>query len=125
MLSLLSLNQISFSLTENELLFVRLNLSNTASEARMDAETKGPPTKVTSNPITNVITGVQQIDLDSNDNLVYSGFKKRGWDLYIMNNSNTVSEKEIKNIELNNNDISKYNQLLKLYDRADVIVDDF
>ena len=36
-----------------------------------------------------------------------------------------LAEKEIKNIELNNNDISKYNQLLKLYDRADVIVDDF
>ena len=36
-----------------------------------------------------------------------------------------LAEKEIKNIELNNNDISKYNQLLKLYDRADVIVNDF
>ena len=41
-------------------------------------------------------TGVQQIDLDSNDNLVFSGFKKRGWDLYIMNNPNSFSEKEIK-----------------------------
>ena len=58
MLSLLSLNQISFSLTENELLLVRLNLSNTTSEARMDAETKGPPTKVTTNPITMVIIAV-------------------------------------------------------------------
>ena len=36
-----------------------------------------------------------------------------------------LAEKEIKNIELSNYDISKYNQLLKLYDRADVIVDDF
>tara|TARA_B100001564_G_scaffold252365_1_gene214499 strand:- start:361 stop:1134 length:774 start_codon:yes stop_codon:yes gene_type:complete len=36
-----------------------------------------------------------------------------------------LAEKEIKNIELNNYDISKYNHLLKLYDRADVIVDDF
>ena len=35
------------------------------------------------------------------------------------------AEKEIKNIELNNYDLSKYNHLLKLYDRADVIVDDF
>ena len=47
-------------------------------------------------PITNVITGVQQIDLDSNNNLVFSGFKKRGWDLYLMNGLNKASKKEIK-----------------------------
>ena len=35
---------------------VRLSLSNTVSEARIEAETKGPPIKVTSNPITRVIT---------------------------------------------------------------------
>ena len=57
-LSLLSLNQISLSLTEKEFLFVRLNFSNTVSDARMDAETKGPPTKVTRSPIAIVIITV-------------------------------------------------------------------
>ena len=47
-------------------------------------------------PITNVITGVQQIDLDGSNNLVFSGFKERGWDLYLMNNLDMASEKEIK-----------------------------
>ena len=55
MLSFLSVNQISLSLTENEFLFVRLNLSNTVSEARIEAETIGPPMKVVSNPIKIVI----------------------------------------------------------------------
>ena len=36
---------------------MRLNLSNTPSEARMDAETKGPPTKVI-NPITMAIIAI-------------------------------------------------------------------
>ena len=47
-------------------------------------------------PITNVITGVQQIDLDNNNNLVFSGFKKRGWDLYLMNSLDKSVKKEIK-----------------------------
>jgi Tol biopolymer transport system component len=47
-------------------------------------------------PITNVITGVQQIDIDSNNNIVFSGFNKRGWDLYLMNNLDNASNKEIK-----------------------------
>ena len=47
-------------------------------------------------PITNVATGVQQIDIDSNNNLVFSGFKERGWDLYVMNNLDGASRKEIK-----------------------------
>ena len=54
-LSFLSLNQISLSLTENELLLVRLSLSNTVSEARIEADTNGPPIKVTINPIRTVI----------------------------------------------------------------------
>ena len=47
-------------------------------------------------PITNVVTGVQQIDLDGSNNLVFSGFKKRGWDLYLMNNLEMASKKEVK-----------------------------
>jgi hypothetical protein len=62
MLSLLSLNQISLSLTENEFLLVRLNLSKTLSEVRIETETKGPPINVTSNPIKTVInTGGNKI----------------------------------------------------------------
>lgn len=47
-------------------------------------------------PITNVITGVQQIDIDKNDNLIFSGYKKRGWDLYLIDNINLANEKKIK-----------------------------
>ena len=47
-------------------------------------------------PITNVITGIQQIDIDKNNNIIFSGFKERGWDLYLMSNANQVSEKEVK-----------------------------
>ena len=62
MLSLLSLSQMSLSLTENEFLLVRLNLSNTLSEVRIEAETKGPPINVTNNPIKIVInTGGNKI----------------------------------------------------------------
>ena len=34
-----------------------------------------------------------------------------------------LAEKEIKRIELTNEDISKFKQLIKLYDRADIIND--
>ena len=44
-------------------MLVRLNLSNTVSEARIEAETKGPPIKVTSNPSIIVITTVGNIIL--------------------------------------------------------------
>tara|TARA_B100000427_G_scaffold314023_1_gene306845 strand:- start:984 stop:4091 length:3108 start_codon:yes stop_codon:yes gene_type:complete len=47
-------------------------------------------------PITNVITGVQQIDIDKNDNLIFSGYKKRGWDLYLIDNINLAKRKEVK-----------------------------
>ena len=57
-LSFLSLNQISLSLTENEFLLVRLSLSSTVSEARIEADTKGPPIKVTINPSKMVIITV-------------------------------------------------------------------
>ena len=36
-----------------------------------------------------------------------------------------LAENEIKRIELQRNNLNKFNQMLKLYDRADVIVDDF
>ena len=36
-----------------------------------------------------------------------------------------LAENEIKRIELQRNSLNKFNQMLKLYDRADVIVDDF
>ena len=47
-------------------------------------------------PITNVVTGVQQIDIDNNNNLVFSGYKGRGWDLYLMNNLSQKEKKEVK-----------------------------
>jgi ATP-dependent DNA helicase RecG len=34
-----------------------------------------------------------------------------------------LAEKEIRRIEMNNEDISKYKPLIKLYDRADIIND--
>ena len=34
-----------------------------------------------------------------------------------------LAEKEIRRIEINNDDISKYKPLIKLYDRADIIND--
>jgi Tol biopolymer transport system component len=47
-------------------------------------------------PITNVITGIQQIDIDKNNNIIFSGYKERGWDLYLMNNIDQISKKEVK-----------------------------
>ena len=61
-LSFLSLSQISLSLTENEFLLERLNFSSTVSEARIEVETRGPPTNVTIIPIIKVIiTGGNRI----------------------------------------------------------------
>tara|TARA_A100000164_G_scaffold376106_1_gene412476 strand:+ start:1001 stop:3040 length:2040 start_codon:yes stop_codon:yes gene_type:complete len=59
------------------------------------------------------------------------GFKQSGMETFRMadpiKNENLflLAEKEIKNIELNNKNINRFNHLLKLYDRADVLVDDF
>ena len=45
-------------------------------------------------PITNVITGIQQIDIDSNsDKLIFSGYNERGWDLFVMNQPENQEEK--------------------------------
>ncbi|MBT4926080.1 MAG: hypothetical protein HON11_02205 [Candidatus Marinimicrobia bacterium] len=45
-------------------------------------------------PITNVITGIQQIDIDSSGNkLVFSGYSERGWDLFVMNQAQNKEEK--------------------------------
>ena len=47
-------------------------------------------------PITNVITGIQQIDIDRNaDKIVFAGYKERGWDLFLMNNPIEVENKEV------------------------------
>ena len=47
-----------------------------------------------SSPITNVITGIQQIDIDSNsDKLIFSGYNERGWDLFVMNQPGNQEEK--------------------------------
>jgi len=47
-------------------------------------------------PITNVITGIQQIDIDKNNNIIFSGYKGRGWDLYLMSNIDQISKKDVK-----------------------------
>ena len=45
-------------------------------------------------PITNAITGIQQIDVDSSgDKLVFSGYSERGWDLFVMNQPQDKEEK--------------------------------
>ena len=45
-------------------------------------------------PITNAITGIQQIDVDSSaDKLVFSGYSERGWDLFVMNQPQDEEEK--------------------------------
>ena len=47
-------------------------------------------------PITNVITGIQQIDVDRNaDKIIFAGYKERGWDLFLMNNPIKVENKEV------------------------------
>jgi len=47
-------------------------------------------------PITNVITGIQQIDVNRLSNkIVFSGYKDRGWDLFLIDNPTTVESKEI------------------------------
>jgi len=47
-------------------------------------------------PITNVITGIQQIDVNRlNNKIVFSGYKDRGWDLFLIDNPTTVESKEI------------------------------
>ena len=47
-------------------------------------------------PITNVITGIQQIDIDSNsDKLIFSGYNERGWDLFVMNQPENQEEKVV------------------------------
>ena len=57
------------------------------------------------------------------------GFKQSGLKVFkladpIQNNDLfQLAEKEIKIIEKNNKDISKYKTLMKLYDRADIIND--
>jgi len=49
-----------------------------------------------SSPITNVITGIQQIDIDSNsDKLIFSGYNERGWDLFVMNQPGNQEEKVV------------------------------
>jgi len=45
-------------------------------------------------PITNAITGIQQIDVDSSgEKLVFSGYSERGWDLFVMNQPQDKEEK--------------------------------
>ena len=47
-------------------------------------------------PITNVITGIQQIDIDNNsDKLIFSGYNERGWDLFVMNQPENQQEKVV------------------------------
>jgi Tol biopolymer transport system component len=47
-------------------------------------------------PITNVITGIQQIDVNRSSNkIVFSGYKDRGWDLFLIDNPTTIESKEI------------------------------
>ena len=47
-------------------------------------------------PITNVITGIQQIDIDNNsDKLIFSGYNERGWDLFVMNQPENQEEKVV------------------------------
>ncbi len=47
-------------------------------------------------PITNVITGIQQIDVNRSSNkIVFSGYKDRGWDLFLIDNPTTIEGKEI------------------------------
>ena len=60
-------------------------------------------------PITNAITGIQQIDVDSSaDKLVFSGYSERGWDLFVMNQPQDEEEKIVPEtrfyIERNNVD---------------------
>ena len=44
-------------------------------------------------PITNAITGIQQIDVDSSgDKLVFSGYSERGWDLFVMSQAQDKEE---------------------------------
>ncbi|MEC7822448.1 MAG: hypothetical protein VYA20_01705 [Candidatus Neomarinimicrobiota bacterium] len=47
-------------------------------------------------PITNVITGIQQIAVNRSSNkIVFSGYKDRGWDLFLIDNPTTIQSKEI------------------------------
>ena len=47
-------------------------------------------------PITNAITGIQQIDVDSSgDKLVFSGYSERGWDLFVMSQAQDKEEEVV------------------------------
>ena len=47
-------------------------------------------------PITNAITGIQQIDVDSSgDKLVFSGYSERGWDLFVVSQAQDKEEEVV------------------------------
>jgi len=47
-------------------------------------------------PITNVLTGIQQLSLSMNDKtLVFAGYSKTGWDIYSLNNPLSLKKKEV------------------------------
>ena len=57
------------------------------------------------------------------------GFKQSGMKMFKLadpihnNDLFELAERQIKQMEINNNDLSKYKTLMKLYDQADVIND--
>ena len=47
-------------------------------------------------PITNILTGIQQLSLSKDDRMmVFSGFSKGGWDIYSVTNPGGLSKKEV------------------------------
>lgn len=49
-----------------------------------------------SKPVTNVMTGVTQLDWISNNQLIFTGFYKSGYDIFILSNINRLIDNEIK-----------------------------
>ena len=49
-----------------------------------------------SHPITNILTGIQQLSISKDDKtLIFSGYDKRGWDIFSLTNPLNLEEKEV------------------------------
>ena len=65
-------------------------------------------------PITNAITGIQQINIDnSGEKMVFSGYSKRGWDVFVMNQIQDKVEKIVPETKFysEKNDIDTFEDL--------------